>query len=795
MTEDLNHSGYGIAVTQDSQSKMSQHNYRDGNDVNYAPNTPPLLPRSDESDDENDERDESSDHHPQEEDIDWIVPARDPQVDYDSFLMSVESKLRAAFSSLDLAKVVATPALRGTTTTTSGADGAISEVQYLQRLAHVFSQTDKITQNRILIGLLGISPSTSSAAVVAPSDEMDDEFTGHEALHDQRPSSSEEVTTDMVIRRILEQVHDNTGNSYHQSAAPSASFKYEEWVQVIAGIVQGLLFVRPSEEGTGDNIGGDDQETREAGVPDTGSDALGRLDKTCAEILTKVKRAASQAMRQQNHQQQRNGDDEPAAPLPFETDPVLVPFRYALISKEMRTRLLPGTSDNPHFRVANRHGDLLTMDAREEASKVAEEYEHANRMKSTTAALKTGTAGSASIESNAATTAGTMAEPSTAIRQAILPGRGTAPQPSASGAAKIAAARKAQISASKMSSMFMPRSKPAAATLHSSSAGGAKPLAGRGGGTNPLVRTGLQVRKAGAAQALVNRQKVAAAAAVAASTATSKGSSLISGRTGIAFGRSAAPTATVRGGASSSASHASAAASGRSKMTMLDVDEVQELTQKQKEREGALHDTKETRGRKKRKVDSLAHSSAIGTGAAPSSPDVDQLDNGGDGSPTEMTNHQSSPANNSEDEHATSNKKPKTLSRDTSNSSANALASAALSAYQARLQADNVGADGVVAAADTANNNHAPTKQLGWQELLAEKSNRLKDEDRERIQQFFEHKYNPTPEQSTYKMKIHEERKVDPATGLPVKYTYYLELDYTNFTSLQSKRKKEYKDE
>jgi hypothetical protein len=65
-------------------------------------------------------------------------------------------------------------------------------------------------------------------------------------------------------------------------------------------------------------------------------------------------------------------------------------------------------------------------------------------------------------------------------------------------------------------------------------------------------------------------------------------------------------------------------------------------------------------------------------------------------------------------------------------------------------------------------------------------------DDRLRVQQFFVNHYNPTPEITKYKLKLHEERTTDPNTGEPVKETYYLELDYTNFTSQQSKKTKRY---
>ena len=84
-------------------------------------------------------------------------------------------------------------------------------------------------------------------------------------------------------------------------------------------------------------------------------------------------------------------------------------------------------------------------------------------------------------------------------------------------------------------------------------------------------------------------------------------------------------------------------------------------------------------------------------------------------------------------------------------------------------------------------------QQQDWQIMLHERSNKLSDEDRVRVQQFFESHYNPTPDQPIYKMKIHEERVNDPTSGQAIrKETFYLELDYSTFTSKQSKKVKQY---
>mmetsp|Transcript_11279 Transcript_11279/g.16577 ORF Transcript_11279/g.16577 Transcript_11279/m.16577 type:complete len:484 (-) Transcript_11279:36-1487(-) len=67
-----------------------------------------------------------------------------------------------------------------------------------------------------------------------------------------------------------------------------------------------------------------------------------------------------------------------------------------------------------------------------------------------------------------------------------------------------------------------------------------------------------------------------------------------------------------------------------------------------------------------------------------------------------------------------------------------------------------------------------------WTQHL-EKSNKLTEEDRERVKQFFVDRVNPTPLEPVVRVKLNEEKTVKPETGLTIKETLYLELDYTTF--------------
>ncbi|KAL3895818.1 MAG: hypothetical protein SGARI_007337, partial [Bacillariaceae sp.] len=87
----------------------------------------------------------------------------------------------------------------------------------------------------------------------------------------------------------------------------------------------------------------------------------------------------------------------------------------------------------------------------------------------------------------------------------------------------------------------------------------------------------------------------------------------------------------------------------------------------------------------------------------------------------------------------------------------------------------------------------APILPEEWENnVLQGRINKMDDTDKLRVKQFVQDKYNPTPDQHTYKMKIHEQRGTDPETGQDIKETFYLELNYDDFTHKQSKKVKRY---
>jgi hypothetical protein len=528
------------------------------------------------------------------------MPGHDDD-DLDAFLTQLESKLRGPFSGADLAKTIQVEAVRGT-----------SCRAYLHRVAQVLSRAEKSTQLRCLIGLAGIEPAEETDA------EMD---------------------------TILQNAQE----------APLR----EEWVRVVAGLVEGILFE------------GEETSSNERGAA-MGKEARDVLTKTCSDVLRRVREALNETA------DEVHDEEESSRLARCDADPTLAPYRYALIPPEQAERIIPELTSHHHFTV-NKSADILSMDAKLELQKAQEEQEH----------LQVKPPAKPSQADN-------KAAPTQPAVTPIMPG--VRFKKTSTKAANAQQQRP-------KSSMFMPSKRPGAAT------GAAKP-----------TKTVLQVRKKGAAQAL------------------------------LAKGRRNRPT---QQGAAGQGQAAKTGKFAGSRMKMLDVAEVQGLQQK----ETAGNQGDKLLARQKRKLEKTVATEPPEKKARAKTDD-----------------RKTAPTAEVEPAKVVPPKAAAVAATD--------LATAALSAYQAQR-----------AGGAASEKKPVPEKkQQDWQQMLQERSNRVSADDRFRIQQFFVDHFNPTPDQKTYKMKLHEERTTDPKTGEPVKVSYYLELDYTTFTSKQSKKTKRYKD-
>jgi hypothetical protein len=533
-----------------------------------------------------------------------------PAEDLDAFLTTVELKLRGPFSSLELTKAAHTVGLRKP-------EDDSAPVEFLERLAQVLHRTDKITKLRILIALLGFDPD-----------------------HGELDAQIDAILTDA-----------------------QESPKHEEWVRVIAGLIQGIMF---HEEG---------EESNECRRSCRGEEANDLLEKTCNAIIDSVQQVekSTEAVDAIEHPR-----------LQADANPMLAPFRYALLKPEMADQIFP--KNHGHFTV-NRSSDLLTMDAKQDALKAQEEKEHET------------IPGMGAIANETKPVA---------VKETLTP---TFP-----GFRSASSNNKPSTGVQRpKSSMFITSKKPAAVT----------------------AKTVLHQRRAGGAQALVGKGRGRMAGANGRTT------TLIAGST----------VAGVRG-------RAMQGTGARSRMKMVDDEEANALsTNQQQQQQQQASVPQQGKPGRKRKAEILGNDSA------------------------KLAKRES-------DATAVHGNSDEAMSASKEKTGDVPVATAVLAAATTAPAALKVESPEKAPASDKPSGVHH--RQQDWRSLLENKSNRLSSEDRSRVEQFFMDHSNPTPEQTHYKMKLHEERTNDTATGQPMKETYYLELDYTNFTSKQSKKVKRY---
>lgn len=334
----------------------------------------------------------------------------------DAFLTAVESKLRGPFSSLEFSKAVQTHALKG---------GSISE--YLHNVSQVLARADKAIQSRVLIGLLGL--------------EIDD-------TQSSNSKGGKQVYEE--IQAILEQAQ--------------VSPKHEEWVRMVAGLIEGILFTQSKEEA-------EQYYTRSC----RGKEVAKQLSELCDQVCATVQEQTVTSL-----------SDQEICP---DLNASFVPYQYGLLPPSLIEVLVPEAKDvskNPHFQV-NASASILHIDQELEAQRAKEELEHQGPV-----LMKT--------KMNNSMVSGDDSKAAAAQKATTLP-PGFRPTKLVSANSKSKAAS--------ASSMFMPKAK-------------TNPLLAK----RQLHQKTTLLRKKGAAQSLVNKTKVsnrvggAPSSGVAASTSS-----------------------------------------------------------------------------------------------------------------------------------------------------------------------------------------------------------------------------------------------------------------------------------
>ncbi|KAG7345223.1 hypothetical protein IV203_032754 [Nitzschia inconspicua] len=593
------------------------------------------------------------------------------QDELDSFLTTIESKLRGPFSSLDLAKAVSTAALRSSSsslikTTTlssptvessSNTNATNAAKEYLQNLLCVFSRTDKVIQCRMLIGLMGLNDDTT----------------------DGKSTIGQTSTVSSLTSDVLEILTETQTAPLH-----------EEWVRTTSGLIQGIMFR--------DELDNSRESCR-------GEEAAESIAKQQEEVFTKIQ----QYLEHQHVQDKNNTNRTTEEP---DLNACFAPYRYSLISTPVLNTIIPefrvedssetssetsvhqNFGHNCHFHV-NLKAEILQEDWKLEDQRAKEEEQHGG----------TGTAGLAGISGNAKDLL-SNGDVSSASIVNLPPGfRPT----------KLVNAPKSA-GAKSGSNLFMPK-KPSSLlnTGNKGAPGAAKTLLRRKGGAQALVK-GSSVK-----------QRMAAAAVVRPAATTAG----VTRTTGV--GSTATPSAQTVGRFTGGGKGRSAMTAGRSKMKMIDLQEVSELS-KQHQQEEEANNT--SRASKRKRILEAAQKGMTGTNKKAKSKDA-----------------------------ATATAPPTPVANDHESTSA--------AKYQAPSEPSQPVTDWEIA-------------------MNLPGTNKMSEDDKKRVKLFLDKQSNPTPTQPTYKIKIHEQRGADPTTGEDTKETYYLALNYDDFTHKITKKIKRY---
>ena len=663
-----------------------------------------------------------------------------PGVDLDPFLSLVESRLRNPYSSLELSRLLTssktTSAHQHHVSSSSagasadtGADAVSKEADNVILLGKVFDRMVKPVKLRSIVGLMGLEGSAGGGAGSAVGG-ITSSSAGNENLNNAiwdilSRASAEDTGGDGAVMEdaaVSGATNDVTGQ-------PDVE---DEWVRVLASLVQSAMFYKDEP-----------QEEKERCTKHLEDVAKGIIRKVCERAEASIEAEASSEGGETNTSTPASGSTSTRANL----DPMhFVPQSLALLSPSDVKVCIPESASNTDFTV-NIDAPILKVDADVEQSRADEETkelenrERTHRMAQQQQKLQGIGTGGASAGGRGRGVGG----------RAGAAGRGI-PSRSALGAGRGGRGLGRQSAAGPDTASLFIRSKKPTASTATLGRGTARALLGRGrGATGPGGGRGA----AGAGRGRgMGRGSAAAAVGKSLGVPTKKPiamgntSKRLGGKAAAAMSGSggatapgvgavggAAASSTLKGRAGRAMKASASGVGGRSKMMMIDSAEVEKLNKEKQA--AAAEDTAQTSGKsRKRKImeaaaaeEAAKRSKSITGTAVPSAP--------AEPSPQQASVAVEPPA-------------------------------------AAAAPVTNVPPVATKAAASVPGSAAVPDG------LLA-KSNKLSTADRSRVERFFSDRFNPTPDQTTYKTKLNEERSTDAETGQSIKETLYLELDYMTF--------------
>lgn len=295
--------------------------------------------------------------------------------DLDAFLVLIESRLRADWTSPDLSRIILSQGTcsRGTgnALTTLPSGNSSSPSKFLRLITRVFHLAAKPIKLQILMSMLGLeSDRTVSANLNQPTLIGASHFISQDV---GLAVDSDDKKTDKIILQLLKKAEDDE----------------EMWVRIVGGILHGIMFKSSSDNSNIEGV-----ETVNTTSACRGKTAEDEMKKITDEIMRSVREAAKEAnadledakcsFLEQNKSEVSKKSKETLVTYLIGKDscPSFAPLRYSLLSADTIRSVLPEADGNPHFR-ANMEASIFKVDVEIEEKRAEEESKDTNIQKQT----------------------------------------------------------------------------------------------------------------------------------------------------------------------------------------------------------------------------------------------------------------------------------------------------------------------------------------------------------------------------------------------------------------------------
>jgi len=307
----------------------------------------------------------------------------DDNEDLDAFLVLLESRLRADFTSPDLSRIISSQGTSSSSASNRGGGAALSTLpsgnlssptKFIRLIYKVFTKAGKPIKLRSILSVLGLD---------------DDATIERDAKNSSNVGMSSFASTSNFNKDDSDELQDRKTDEVVYKLLTKAEEDDEKWVRVIAGIIKRIMFSKPST--TSDTTTNTPKEKSDEKKE---SESDKQLRKIITNILSSINKTSTQAEQRYNEaklklykqideestdeievQQKQSSASNTLSTYLIGSDlyPTYVPLRYTLLPNPSTINsIIPNVNMNVHF-TSNMNANVLKVDAEVDTKRAEEE--------------------------------------------------------------------------------------------------------------------------------------------------------------------------------------------------------------------------------------------------------------------------------------------------------------------------------------------------------------------------------------------------------------------------------------